>query len=102
MARLAHKAGVLCIMLTIKDSISSLILFTSPMVAWVTSCSINTVERKEREGNTDADLTSIGQIKSLPSQLMRMRGKHGCSNMHLSLEQGDKGAILICSILSGK
>lgn len=33
---LAHKAkGVLCIMLTIKDSISSLILFTS---AWQTSC----------------------------------------------------------------
>lgn len=31
--RLAHKAGVLCIMLTIKDSISSLILFTSPAVA---------------------------------------------------------------------
>lgn len=33
MARLAHKAGVLCIMLTIKDSISSLILFTSLTVA---------------------------------------------------------------------
>ena len=38
MARLAHKAGVLCIMFTIKDSISSLILFTSPTVAWATSC----------------------------------------------------------------
>lgn len=43
--RLAHKAGVLCIMLTIKDSISSLILFTSPAVARPASASINIAGR---------------------------------------------------------
>lgn len=43
--RLAHKAGVLCIMLTIKDSISSLILFTSPAVARPASGSINIAGR---------------------------------------------------------
>lgn len=52
--------------------------------------------REEEKGRiyTDADLTSVGQIESLPRELMRTRGKHGCLNMHLSLEPGDKGAIL--------
>lgn len=62
MARLAHKAGVLCIMFTIKDSISSLILFTSPTTARATSSSINTSWEKEREGNTDANLHLFGGI----------------------------------------
>lgn len=52
--RLAHKAGVLCIMLTIKDSISSLILFTSPAVARPASGSINIAGRGL--GNADADV----------------------------------------------
>lgn len=48
MARLLYKAGVLFIMLTIKDSISSLILFTAALAARATSCSINTAGRMER------------------------------------------------------
>lgn len=71
MARLAHKAGVLCIMLTIKDSISSLILFTSPAVARATSTSVTTAERNGRERNTDADAQLLVK-RSLPGQLMGM------------------------------
>lgn len=74
-ARLAHKAGVLCIMLTIKDSISSLILFTSPTSAQATGRSINTAGRGEREGNTDADVHLLVKWWELESRWEGLRFK---------------------------
>lgn len=84
-------------MLTIKDSISSLILFTSPTVA-----RLMFYKYTGEEGKKGQEMQMQTYICWSTESQISAKSKISCLNMHLSFEFGDKGAILKPSIQRDK